>query len=436
MKSRFKPVVLGMAVVMGLTGISVGGTYAAQSDGKLDWSYQVPTQFKLDRLFDLGTFAGDKLYLPTLEGRNSNIVQAFGQEDGDKSRWTYDFQGSAKEMTNVTSFAVQDKEGNSYFLSKKDADKKYKLEAIDANGKLKWSKEVNDQAIGHLSVLDNGDIVASGIMTLPKNAKGSQGTQTFCIFGKDGTLKATKQAKEANNPGVNWQILPEGRVLGSGNAAKIQVFKSLDDMKKPILEYAVPQKPSVDFYIDFDVRVSNAMSFPAVYSLGGGDTLIQFRIDDMSAVPFKEGQQEVDLNTVKQSKLLVMFDANGQKKWERQLNQDEGAMPTANGYAVQRGSKIELYGKDNKLKTSKTFNGSDLWMTQAKKTDEIVVTSKKEGTFAALDPKDLSVKYELDMKKAADAKSTYSFLYEGKGELYVYSVDGSGKQTVSHYELK
>ncbi|OWA35499.1 hypothetical protein B9G55_12740 [Saccharibacillus sp. O16] len=430
MKFRFKPVVLGMAVVVGLTSMGAGGAYAAQSDSKLDWSYKVPSKSNLGYTFNLGTFAGDKLYVSSMEENKTNVLKAFGQEDGDKNNWTYDFRGGSTDITGVGSIPLQDKEGNSYYLSKKGTDKKFKLQSVDANGKLKWSKEVNDQAIGYLSILDNGDIVAFSSLNVPKNAKDSEGTWTLCTFSKDGTLKSTKQVKNTNNLGVRFELLPNGQVLTGANESKIQLFKSVDDMKKPILQYTLPKWTSVDF----DVRVSN--HGPAVYSLGGGDTLVQLRTEDMSAVPFKEGQQEVDLSIIKQSKTLVMFDANGQKKWERQLNKDEGAMPTADGYVVQRGSKIELYGKDNKLKTSKTFDSSDLWMNKAKATDEIVVTSKKDGVFMTLDPKDLTVKYELDMKKVSEAKATYLFLYEGKGELYVYAADDSGNQTVSHYELK
>ncbi|OWR27791.1 hypothetical protein CDO73_20785 [Saccharibacillus sp. O23] len=427
MNSRFKPAVLGMAVVMGLTGVSAGGAYAAQSESKLDWSYKVPAGFDIDSGFRFGTFAGDNLYLPAVDGYNSKIVQAFDQENGDKDNWTYDFKGGAKNMTSASSTAVQDKEGNSYFLRKKDADKKYKLEAVDANGKLKWAKEVTSEAVTHLYTIDNGDIVTTG-RTVP--AKESDAYQTFCVFGKDGKLKTAKKVKDSDvkNPGVYWEVLPDGRLFA--NAPKLQVFKSLNDMKKPMVEYQLPKWTSVDF----DVRISNFGK--AIYELDGGETLIQFRIEDASAVPFKEGAQEVDLNLIKQSKTVALFDASGKKKWERGLKKGEETIPTANGYVLQSGNKLELYGKDNKLKTSQTFKGSDLWMAKAKKTDEIVLTSKKDGTFLALDPKDLSVKYELDMNKVSENKSTYSFLYEGKGELYVHAVDGNVNKTVSRYSLK
>lgn len=427
MKSRFKPAVLGMAVVMGLTGVSAGGAYAKQSESKLDWSYKVPAGFDLESSFRFGTLAGDNLYLQAVEGYNSKIVQAFDQEKGDKDNWTYDFKGGAKNITSVGSTAVQDKEGNSYMLSKKDADKKYKLEAVDANGKLKWAKEVTTEAVRSIYVIDNGDIVTTG-RTVP--AKESNAYQTFCVFGKDGKLKTTKKIKDSDvhNSGIYWEVLPDGRLYA--NASKLQVFKSLNDMKKPVVEYQLPKWTSVDF----DVRLSNFGK--AIYALDGGETLIQFRVDDESAVPFKEGAQEVDQNLIKQSKTVALFDAKGQKKWERKLKQGEETIPTANGYVLQSGNKLELYGKDNKLKISQTFAGSDLWMTKAKKTDEIVLTSKKDGTFLALDPKDLSVKYELDMNKVSANQSTYSFLYEGKGELYVHAVDGNVNKTVSHYLLK
>ncbi|CAM4097717.1 hypothetical protein [Saccharibacillus endophyticus] len=75
-------------------------------------------------------------------------------------------------------------------------------------------------------------------------------------------------------------------------------------------------------------------------------------------------------------------------------------------------------------------------MTQAKETDEIVVASAKSGTFLSLNPKDLSVKHELDMSGISTVKSTYAFLYERGGELYVHAIDDNVNETILHYSLK
>lgn len=427
MKKTLKPVMLSMAVALGITGISAGGAYAAPSTSELDWTYKVPSTLDVDSAFRFGNFAGDNLYLWAVEGRNSFMVQSFDQDNGDQDNWIYDFRGKTKQFT-AGGQPQQDKDGNSYYFSKKSEDKSYKLEAVNAEGKLKWSIPLTgDAKIGNtLQVLDNGDIVVS-YSTLPKKGEASQ---TFSTFGKDGKLKSTKVVKgsDIGNEGAMLTLLADGRVLAQ--SPKVQVFKSLNDLKKPVLEYAMPEWGS----IDFDVRVSNFG--PAIYSLSGGETLITIRTEDYSAVEFKEGVQDIDLDIVKQSKSLVLFDAKGNKKWERKLWKDAAVVPTANGFVLQKDNKLELYGKDNKLVTSKTFEGDDLWLAKSKTTDEIVLTSKKEGTFQALSAKDLSVKYEIDMKQTAGEKATYSFLYEGNGELYVHAVDGNVNKTVSHYELK
>lgn len=426
MKKTFKPAMLSMAVALGITGLGAGGAYAEPSTSQLDWSYKVPAQLDLSSSFRFGTFAGDNLYLQAVEGYNSQIVQAFDQENGGKDNWTYDFKGSAKDLTSG-GYATQDKNGNSYYVRKKDGDKTYKLDAVDANGKWKWTKDVGSKAIERLRVLDNGDIVVSGSVASTKKVKSHQ---VFYVFGADGKLKNTRKiaGSDIKNEGAYVQLLPSGQVLAI--SPKLQLYKSLNDLKKPILEYELPEWNS----LDFDVRVGNFGE--AVYSLGGGDTLLVLREEDYSAVPFKEGAQEVDLSIVKQSKSLVLFDAKGKKKWERELWQDAAVVPTANGFVLQKDNKLELYGKDNKLKSSKTFEGDDLWLAKAKTTDEIVLTSKKAGMFKALDPKDLSVKYEIDMKKTAGEKADYSFLYEGDGELYVHTMDWDVNKTISHYSLK
>ncbi|MEJ8305874.1 hypothetical protein [Saccharibacillus sacchari] len=430
MKKTFRPAVLSMAVALGITGVSAGGAYAAPSanpsTSQLDWSYKVPDQLDLASTFRFGTFAGDNLYLQAVDGHNSQIVQAFDQENGGKDNWTYDFQGDAKQLTSG-GYAIQDKNGNSYYVRKKDGEQTYKLEAVDANGKLKWNKDVGSKAIERLQVLHNGDIVVSGSVAPTKTVNSHQ---VFYVFGADGKVKNTQKidGSEINNSGAYIKLLPNGQVLAI--SPKLQLFKSLNDLKKPILEYELPEWNS----IDFDVRGGNFGE--AVYSLSGGNTLVVLREEDYSAVPFKEGAQEIDLSIVKQSKSVVLFDANGKKKWERELWQDAAIVPTADGFVLQKDNKIELYGQDNKLKTSKTVEGDDVWLAKAKTTDEIVLTSKEAGTFQALDPKDLSVKYEIDMKETAGEKADYSFLYEGDGELYVHTMDWNVNKSISHYSLK
>ncbi|MEJ8305875.1 hypothetical protein [Saccharibacillus sacchari] len=444
MKSRFKPAVFGMAMVVGLTGLGAGSALAAPSTSELDWKYDVPYGYDLGSSFAEGIFAGDNLYVYNRGTSDNVVIQAFDQDQGDKENWGYDFKGTAKGLTSGDSITY-DQEGNSYFLRKKAGDKQYKLEAVDANGKLKWSnpvpgeggksivpdsviaKSVVGESGKQLHVLGNGDIVVSH-QTFPKTG---EVYQTFYTFGKDGKVKSTKKIKgsEFGSKGGALVFLPDDKLINT--ASKFQLFKSLNDLKKPIVEYTLPKWTSID------LGFANSDSIHSIFSFGGGETLIGFRVDDYSQTSQKPGgSDEIDISNLKTSKSLILFDAKGQKTWERNLAKNAVVLPTANGFVLQTGNKLELYGKDNKLKTSKTLEGSALKLSQAENTDEIVVTDAKAGTFLSLNPKDLSVKYELDLSETAAVKSTYAFLYEGAGELYVHAVDDNVNKTVSHYSLK
>lgn len=445
MRFRFKPAVLGMAMVVGVTGMGAGSALAAQSASELDWKYDVPYGRDLGSTFaEEGVLAGDNLYIYTRESSDNVMIQAFDQEKGDTDNWTYDFKGKAKGLASGDDIAY-DKDGNSYFLRKKAGDKQYKLEAVDANGKMKWSnpvpgeggksivpnsviaKSVVGESGKQLHVAGNGDIVVSH-QTIPKKG---EAYQTFYTFGKDGKLKSTKKIKgsDINDKSGFVTILPNDQLVTRNN--KVQLFKSLNDLKKPILEYELPESTMID------LGFANSESLHSIHTYAGGGTLVGLRMEDYSNTSKKAGSpDEIDITNLKSERSLILFDGKSKKVWERKLPLTAVVLPTADGFVLQNGNKFELYGKDNKLKTSKTFEGDTPRMTQAKETDEIVVASAKSGTFLSLNPKDLSMKYELDMSEISTVKSTYAFLYEGDGELYVHAIDDNVNKTISHYSLK
>lgn len=429
MKKLLKPVLFGMAVTMGVSGFGLGGAHAAQSTSTLDWTYTLPADLDMDYgILNSGTFSGDNLYVWVLkqgaDGRE-RVVQSFDQENGDKDNWTYAFQDS-QDMLNSSGQVFGDKKGNSYFLTIA-ADGKYKLVSLNAEGKIRWQTPLGTGTVKQLYPLNNGDLVVSDSV----QAKNAETVNVFSTYGSDGKLKNTKKVKASDlgSKDAMLSVLPDGRVQAKSQT-KLQLFKSLNDLKKPVLTHNISQWTNIALNSRADQFGS------AIFTLSGGQTLIRFDTTDMSAVSNTPNGQEVDSSKVKRTNSLVLFDAKGQKKWERALTPQQGLVPTADGFALQTGGKIELYGADNKLKNSKTVQGEDLWLAKAKTTDELTLTSGKSGLFMTLDPKDLSVKYELDLSAATETKAPYTFLYEGKGELYVHATDASGSKTVSHYKLK
>ncbi|OWR27792.1 hypothetical protein CDO73_20790 [Saccharibacillus sp. O23] len=429
MKIRFKTAVLGMAVVIGLTGGSAVGAAAAAPTSAAaatnasvpvnalaspDWTYNVPAGQNIESLFNKATTLGSNTYFRTEKGDSSFVVQAFDQKSGDQKNWSYDFRGGAQNF--MGGGIEYGPNGDVYFLSKKGAEKTFTIRAVDAQGKLKWTKPVQVNLGAQLQATSKGDIVVIDTM---EAAKKSPAATVFYTFGSDGKLKSEKKTTQS---GI-FKVLDNGQVLNYG--AKVQLYSSVNALSKPVLSYAVPKNQ----YLSYDF-LSDSSDY-AVYPLSGGGTLIEFYEDKIEEV---KGGGIVDKGPVTKQpeRTLIGFDAQGKKTFERVLADKESIVPAGKGFVTQKEQHFEAYDLNNKRTGTAELEGRDLLMNVAP-SGEITVSSKKDGKFYALNAADLKTVHKFDLNAGADKVKAYAFYYAGKGSLYTLE---AGEKTVSHYTLK
>ncbi len=306
--------------------------------------------------------------------------------------------------------------GNVYYAAKKDNEKSYKLYAVSAQGKLKWSKPVDVEVIGTLQIQPNEDIM---LTTGSLDSK----TTTLYNFAKDGRLK--KKSTVKGSP--NLAVLPNGQVVNTAGK-KLELYKSINDLSKPTFSYSLPKQTTVAS----NFRSWDKASRPAVHPFNGGHLV---GLEWNEQVKSKGlGVEILDPADDKRSTTFVFFDSKGKKVWERKLPKGAVAIPAGENLLVKNGLKLELYGPDNKLKTSKTFEAKDFMLNKAPN-GEIVMSDAAGGDFYALNAKDLSVKHHISLEPSADGKKKYGFLYAGEGKLYIHDAEADGS-SVSAYTLK
>ena len=423
MKFQFKPAVLGMAIVVGLTGVGVSAGSLVSAEGPAaatapaaafptnvlanpDWTLEIPAGQDIESLFDFATLGTDNVYFRTEQGESSFVVQALDRKNGDKNSWKYDFRAGTKMLSGGD--LAYGTNGDVYFLGKRAEDKTHTLRAVSKQGKLKWTTPVEVEIGGDLHAMPNGDILLLSSVQGPKKAEMYTLLRTF---GQDGKLKSEKKVEVS-------RILENGQVLG--DAPTLQLYASIHALSKPILDYAIPK----DYMLFYNFH-SNS-SGPAVYPLTGGGTVIEIYKD----VKIKKSKSnEAGIGS---KHMMVVFDAKGKKTLERPLADDETFVTAGSGYILQKGQTFEAYDANNKRTGTQTLEGRDLWMMVAP-SGEVTVTSKKDGRFYALNAKTLSKVHEVDMNADAERVRGYSFYYAGKGELYML---GRGEKTVFRYTLK
>jgi len=422
MKFRFKPLMLGMAMAVGV-GASLNGGSAiaasAQAD-KLptaDWTYDVPAGSDLGWVFDSGNATKNRLYFTLFTPESgSTQIQSFDRKDGSKN-WIHDIKGQAQSISMFGQPIISPVSGDLYYAARKNDEKSYKLYAVSPQGKLKWSKPVDVEVIGTLQIQPNEDLM---LTTGAMDGK----TTTVYNFAKDGKLKK----KSTVSGSKNLAVLPNGQVANT-MGQKLELYPSINNLSKPTFSYSLPKQTTVAS----DFRSWDNVSRPAVYPFNGGKLVgLEWNEQVKSKGP---GVEILDPDTLGRSKTFVFFDSKGKKVWERKLPKDAVAIPAGENLLVKNGLKLELYGPDNKMKTSKTFESKDFLLNQAPN-GEIVMYDEANGEFYALNEKNLSVNHHIELEPSADGKKKYGFLYAGDGKLYIHDAEAKGSNVVSAYTLK
>ncbi|MEJ8305873.1 hypothetical protein [Saccharibacillus sacchari] len=424
MKKRFKPLMLSMAMAVGVGASLNAGSAAAATNptDKLptaDWKYDVPAGHDLGWVFDSGNVTKDRLYVTLFSEKEGGLqTQSFDRKNG-ASNWVYDFQGGAENVNIFSSQVVSRTNGDVYFVGKKDNEKSQKLYAVSSSGKLKWSKAIETGLTGSLEVLSNGDLLLSSISS-------DQKTTHVYQFANDGKLKK----KDTVDGSQNLSVLSNGEVVNTTNK-KIEWYKNVNTLKSPTLSYKLPENTTVAS--NFRSWGGSSKVAPAVYPFNGGNLvgLVKEELPERKT----PGVEILDPSIDNREFTYVLFDAKGKKVWERKIPKGAFVITAGENLLVKDGLKLELYGPDNKLKASKTFEEKDFLVYKAPN-EEIAAFDKVSGEFYALSPKDLSVNHHVSLDPSTNGKAKYGFLYGGEGKLYVHDTQGENQNTVSAYTLK
>ncbi len=424
MKFRFKPLMLSMAMAVGVGASLNAGSAAAVANpvDKLpaaDWKYDVPAGHDLGWVFDSGNATKDRLYFTLFTEQEGQLqTQSFDRKNG-ASNWIYDFRSGAANINIFSSQVVSKTNGDVYFVAKKDNEKSQKLYAVSSSGKLKWSKPIETDFTGSLEVQSNGDLLLSSISL-------DQKTTNVYLFANDGKLKK----KTTMNGSKNISTLSNGQVVNTTNKT-IEWYKNANELKSPILSYKLPKDTTVAS--NFRSWGGGSKVPPAIYPFNGGNLvgLVWEELPESKS----PGVKILDPSIDKREFTYVLFDAKGKKVWERKIPKGAFVITAGENLLIKDGLKLELYGPDNKLKASKTFEEKDFIVYKAPN-EEIAAFDKVSGEFYALSPKDLSVNHHVSLDPSTNGKAKYGFLYGGEGKLYVHDAQGENQNTVSAYTLK
>lgn len=423
---RFKVSAAVLAILLAAQLLVPDRTSAAYKSQQLpepEWSYKLPegyTTFNTlysiqskDRVFFQ---LRKKVEVSPSKTKYTTFTYASADRKAGTANWVYDYYDIANDKSFSGSDPYYSKDGNSYFYKRNDNGTKILLSAVNANGKLKWTKTFNNPFT--LVVLDSGNLLLY-YNTYHSSTKTSD--RYFEEFSSDGKqVRKLAITKGALTTGT-LEILPNGYIVHNSDQSSVNVYRSLD-AKSPFVSYTAP-KGLVDANM-------------GVQSFSGGSVLISL----YSTTDYK----------------LIGFGADGKRNWIRSLNPKDRVIGiTGNNYLVQSNNAVyRLYSKDNQLLGKQQIGelGDNGWNSFITPSGEITVEKQYqwqerpavidpetfEGDIAkedfyVLDPGNLQINYHLSTLWN-DYHAGHQYIYAGKGELYL--ADYWFNNTLTKYILK
>ncbi|WP_342566018.1 hypothetical protein NST84_13270 [Paenibacillus sp. FSL R7-0345] len=423
---RFKVSAAVLAILLAAQLLVPDRTSAAYKSQQLpepEWSYKLPegyTTFNTlysiqskDRVFFQ---LRKKVEVSPSKTKYTTFTYASADRKAGTANWVYDYYDIANDKSFSGSDPYYSKDGNSYFYKRNDNGTKILLSAVNANGKLKWTKTFNNPFT--LVVLDSGNLLLY-YNTYHSSTKTSD--RYFEEFSSDGKqVRKLAITKGALTTGT-LEILPNGYIVHNSDQSSVNVYRSLD-AKSPFVSYTAP-KGLVDANM-------------GVQSFSGGSVLISL----YSTTDYK----------------LIGFGADGKRNWIRSLNPKDRVIGiTGNNYLVQSNNAVyRLYSKDNQLLGKQQIGelGDNGWNSFITPSGEITVEKQYqwqerpavidpetfEGDLAredfyVLDPGNLQINYHLSTLWN-DYHAGHQYIYAGKGELYL--ADYWFNNTLTKYILK
>ncbi|MNB80134.1 hypothetical protein D3C75_268920 [compost metagenome] len=424
---RFKLSAAALAILLAAQLLAPGKTSAAYKTQQLpepEWSYKLPEGYTMfnsiyslqskDRVFFQ---LRKKVAVSSAKTKTTTFTYAAADRNKGTANWVYDYYDIANDKPFSGSDPYYSKDGNSYFYKRNDSGSEVLLTAVNANGKLKWTKKFNNPF--ELVILDTGNLL---LYFNAYNASTNTSNRYFEEFNSDGKqVRKLAITKGALITGT-LEMLPNGYIVHNPGQSSVNVYRSLDALKTPFVRYTAPK----------DLAEVNV----GVQSFSGGSVLVSL----YSKTDYK----------------LIGFGTDGKKNWVHTLNPKDRVLGiTGNNYLVQSNNAVyRLYSKDNQLLGKQQIGelGDTRWISFITPSGEITVEKQYqwqerpavidpetfEGDvaredFYVLDPGNLQIKYHLSTLWT-DYNAGHQYIYAGKGELYL--TDYWFSNTVTKYILK
>jgi hypothetical protein len=330
---------------------------------------------------------------------NTFLLQAFDNVTG-KLKWTYNFRKQNEKWLTLTKMEFSyGKTGDIYFILSNDNGEHWSIYSINSKGKENWIKKNRD--IGELFPLSDGNLAVV-------ESKGDKSDTKIIVFNPNGKQLSVKQLKSRF-----VKILDGGYVVSyyPSELNKIEIYKNVSSLNKPILSYNIPQK-----YSGVDV-----------HQLSGGSIILE-----LTASKNKGSHHD-----------LQAFSAEGKLKWTRSLPQGSTNMlnpffVVGNNFLLKdkEHKKLSLYDTNNKLISSKEFELTDDTYVVINPSKDITiessryVNSKLEDSYYVLDGKNLKMKHSIKLMSNEYKQNALYFVEDNT----LYRV--TNEKTLFKYKLK
>lgn len=384
-----------------------------------EWTYKLPAGYVVWNPVDFAQ-TKDRFFFPLLKtvkisaskSKSSSLAYASVSRLNKSDPWIHDYSDIANDTTNSGSNVYYAKDGYSYFYKKINKTNAYKLSAVDPKGKLKWSKTIDYWF--DLVLLDNNNILISSISY--SSAPGGS-PRSFIEYNHDG--KEVRKFSITNSPVSTGivAVLPNGYVQvhdHSGKTPTTLIYRNLNNLKKPILQY------------NASVNIS----------------------------PFTDGSF-MFVTSDKNISKIVGYDLNGKKKWVRILKKGDSAYVIGDRIMIKNDNSYEFYSKDNKFVGKQKIgeSGDTAWIHKVTSSGDIMVEKQYQWQErpAVIDPTETIYDYAKEDVYILDPKSSkityylstlwddlnvgHNYFYAGNGEFYISGIFQKGT-TIKKYTLK
>jgi|GEM_PF-5979689 len=418
---RFKCTAVALTILLVVQLSVIGGTSVSakateQPLPEPEWTFKLPKGYTLSSTYNSVQSANrvffdvqKKVALSPSKFVFTNFL--YGAVDRKKgTHWIYDYSDIKKDKPFSGSKPYYSKDGYSYFYKRNDNGTEYRLTGVDPNGKLKWTKKINNPF--DLFVLDSGNIL---IYYSIYSSTSKTSIRYFEEYTNNGyPVRKLKIDKGLLTTGA-LQVVSNGFILHTSDQNHTRIYTSLNALKVP---------------------------------------LVQYNTNKIEVMPFRGGSFLV-YQFSKNEATVIAFTSEGKKKWVRSLNPKDKISITGNNYLIQsNGTVFSLYNKDNQLLGKQQLGdvGDTDWQSHITSSGDITVEKQYQWQerpaiidendfkgdsaredFYVLDPGNLQVKYHL-ATLWYDIDVGHDYIYAGNGELYL--TDRWFSNTLTKYILK